>query len=72
VKNWTARNWINVTLAALCGGAIVALTVSPLGLDAAHHEGALGLAVGLLTGLITPGSPVGRALDALIPSAVAK
>jgi|GEM_PF-2028160 len=63
---WTPRNTINVVLCSIC-----LLVVAVLGgLDGAHvisgawitpAEAALGA---LLVGLVTPGSPVGRMLDA--------
>ena len=64
----TLRNWINLALAALAGAALVALGVSPCGLDHDARLAAQGVAGGLMAGLITPGSPIGRALDALIPA----
>lgn len=64
----TLRNWINLALAGLAGLALAVLGVSPCGLDHDSRLAAQALASGLLVGLVTPGSPVGRALDALVPS----
>lgn len=66
---WTARNTVVTVLACVCvvGAAVLG------GLDGAHvisgtwitpTEAALG---GLLVGLITPGSPIGRILDMIFP-----
>lgn len=63
----TLRNWINLALAGLAGIALAVLSVSACGLDHDSRLAGQTLAGGLLVGLITPGSPVGRALDFLVP-----
>lgn len=67
---WTIRNTVNVILAALSGATLIALGVSSLGLGAVERAWLQGTALGLLVGCVTPGSPVGRALDVLFPMPV--
>lgn len=64
---WTARHVVNLVLVCVSiAAALYAYLGGPLptALDAAHLEA---LAVGLATGLLIPGSPIGKVLDALIP-----
>lgn len=69
---WTPRNTVNLIGAIIaCAGLLYAMFGGPLPatFDAAHMQA---LAIGLLVGLLTPGSPIGRILDSLFPPPDAK
>lgn len=63
---WTPRNSVNIALGGLASLVLAVLAISPLGLDVEERTAAQGLALGLLVGLVTPGSPVGLILDRLL------
>jgi len=64
---WTPRNVVNVVLLLVCS---VTLAVLSLGVvHAPWVSQAQTLAGGLLAGLLSPGSPVGRILDSVFPGA---
>jgi hypothetical protein len=65
--NWTPRNTVNVVVAALCAIALVVLQSGAV--HGTWVTTVTALLSGVLIGLVTPGSPVGRYLDSLVPEA---
>jgi len=59
--NWTPRNSINVVLATLCALVIVYVEF----FDPSKPE-FQSFAIAALAGLLIPGSPIGRGIDALL------
>lgn len=63
---WSPRNTVNVVIAGTCAVALVLLE-TPL-FHGAWITAVSALLFGALLGLVTPGSPIGRYLDTLIPT----
>lgn len=64
-EKFTPRQIVNLILAGLAAAVLVAVPMIPT-IDDVPRAGIMGAAGGLLIGLITPGSPVDRVLDALL------